>query len=98
MIKAKKKCIIIEAIRYTQLNRNEIQDFVGKKLHQELESEDAYLAGKGAPQFSLLIETKEGDMKVMSGDWVIKEPFPTGDRDFYPCKDDIFNKTYDIIG
>jgi hypothetical protein len=97
MKKFKKKQVVIEAIQYNQLNREEVQAFVGKKLYQELESETAYLAGKGAPQFSLLIETKEGDMKIMNGDWVIKEPFPTGDRDFYPCKPDIFIKTYDPI-
>lgn len=95
--KFKKKPVTIEAIQYNQLNREEIQAFVGKKLHQELESETAYLAGKGAPQFSLLIETKEGDMKVMNGDWVIKEPFPTGDRDFYPCKASIFKSTYEEL-
>ena len=95
--KFKKKPVIIDAIQYNQLNRDEIQSFVGKTLHQELESETAYLAGEGQPQFSLLIETKEGDMKVMNGDWVIKEPFPTGDRDFYPCKPSIFKDTYEEI-
>ncbi len=69
--------------------------FVGKPLVQELESETAYVAGKGPPHFSLLIETKEGVMKTMHGDYIIKEPFPTGDRDFYPCKPDIFLMTYD---
>ena len=50
----------------------------------------------GPPIFSLLIETKEGTMKAMMGDWIIKEPFPTGDRDFYPCKNDIFINTYEL--
>jgi hypothetical protein len=27
----------------------------------------------------------------------VKEPFPTGDRDFYPCKNEIFVQTYDKI-
>lgn len=94
--KFKKKPVIIEAIQYNNLNREEIEKFVGKELKQELESETAYLAGKGAPLFSLTIETKEGNMKVMPSDWVIKEPFPTGDRDFYPCKDSIFKSTYDL--
>jgi len=95
--KFKKKPVTTEAIQYNQLNRDEIQAFVGKKLKQELESETAYLAGKGPPQFSLLIETKEGDMKLMNGDWIIKEPFPTGDRDFYPCKDSILKSTYEEL-
>jgi hypothetical protein len=94
MQRFRKRPIEINAIQYNQLNREEIELFVGKKLHQELESETAYLAGKGAPHFSLLIETKEGSMKVMNGDWVIEEAFPTSDRGFYPCKPEIFKKTY----
>ena len=45
----------------------------------------------------ILIPTLEGNMLAMWGDWVIQEPFPTGDRDFYPCKPDIFIKTYDAV-
>lgn len=97
MAKYIKKTIVIEAVQYNNLNREEVEDFVGNKLHQELESETAYLAGKGSPKFSLSIETKEGLMKCMPNDWIIKEPFPTGDRDFYPCKPDIFEKTYDLV-
>ena len=89
----KKKPVIIEAIRFNgNSNKQEIEKFVGKELKSELESETAYVAGMGPPIFSLLIETKEGTMKAMMGDWIIKEPFPTGDRDFYPCKNDIFYK------
>ena len=68
-----------------------------KTLNTELESETAYLAGIAPPIFSLLIETKEGVMKAFKGDWIIKEPFPTSDRDFYPCKNDIFINTYDAV-
>ncbi len=93
----KKKPVIIEAIRFNgNSNKQEIEKFVGKELKSELESETAYVAGMGPPIFSLLIETKEGTMKVMMGDWIIKEPFPTGDRDFYPCKNDIFINTYEL--
>jgi len=93
----KKKPVIIEAIRFNgNSNKQEIEKFVGKELKSELESETAYVAGMGPPIFSLLIETKEGTMKAMMGDWIIKEPFPTGDRDFYPCKNDIFINTYEL--
>lgn len=97
MAKYRKKQVVIEAVKYNNINREEICNFVGKELKQELESETAYLAGMAAPQFSLLIETKEGVMKAFNGDYIIKEPFPTGDRDFYPCKPDIFKKTYDPV-
>jgi hypothetical protein len=40
------------------------------------------------------IATKEGQMVVSVGDYVVKEPYPTGDRDFYPVKEAIFLKRY----
>lgn len=94
----KKKPIEIEAIQWNgNSNKPEIEKFVGRELKCELESETAYIAGVAPPLFSLLIETKEGIMKAYPGDYIIKEPFPTGDRDFYPCKPDIFEKTYEVI-
>lgn len=93
-----KKPIKVKAIQWNgNSNRSEVEKFVGKELEVELESETAYLAGQGAPIFSLLIETKEGVMKAMQNDYIIKEAFPTGDRDFYPCKSDIFEQTYEIL-
>ncbi len=94
--KYKSKVIVVEAIQFNGHNYEEISTFVGKELVPELESETAYVAGQGAPIFSIPIETKEGVMKAFSWDYVIKEPFPTGDRDFYPCKSDIFEKRYEI--
>jgi len=96
MSKFRKKAVEIEAIQWDgNTNKQQIDAFVGRTLNTELESETAYLAGVAPPIFSLLIETKEGVMKAFKGDWIIKEPFPTGDRDFYPCKPDIFEKTYE---
>lgn len=41
----------------------------------------------------LYIETLEGVMHASPGDWII-----TGvDGEQYPCKPDIFKKTYDVI-
>ena len=94
----RKKPLVIEAIKFNgNSNINEIVAFVGRKLTTALESETAYLAGVAAPVFSLFIETKEGVMKAFRGDWIIKEPFATEDRKFYPCKPDIFEKTYEPI-
>lgn len=96
-MKYRKKPVVIEAIQFNNINKEEIEVFVGKKLHQEIESETAYIAGIAPPISSLSIETKEGVMKAFPGDWIIKEPFPTGDRDFYPCKPDIFEATYEKV-
>lgn len=94
MIKSyRKKPVVIEAVQYNNLNREEVAAFVGKTLEQRLESETAYLAGQGAPQFSLRIPTLEGDMNAMPGDFIIKGVA----GEFYPCKPDIFEKTYEAV-
>ena len=41
----------------------------------------------------LMIRTLEGDVRVSIGDWIIQGV----EGEFYPCKDSIFIKTYDII-
>jgi len=97
-MKFRKKPVVIEAIQWNgNSNREEICAFVGKNLKTEEYSTAAYEVGQGPPYFSLTIETKEGVMKAFPGDWIIKEPFPTGDRDFYPCKPDIFESTYEAV-
>ena len=97
-MKYRKKPIIVEAMQWNgNSNRAQIEQFVGKKIEVELEIDTAYEVGMGAPIFSLLIETKEGVMKALKGDYIIKEAYPTGDRDFYPCKPDIFNMTYEAL-
>lgn len=45
----------------------------------------------GSETFS--IETLEGDMLAKKGDWIIKGV----NGEFYPCKPDIFEKTYDKV-
>lgn len=45
----------------------------------------------------IFIETREGTMCAEVGDWIVREPFPTGDRDFYPVKDEIFRQTYEPV-
>lgn len=39
------------------------------------------------------IETLEGGHIVTSGDWIIKGV----NGEFYPCKPDIFEKTYELV-
>lgn len=90
-MKYRKKPVVIEAVQYTGANVNEIRIFVGQVLETNLESETAYLAGKGAPVFSLTIPTLEGDHKAMPGDYIIKGV----KGEFYPCKPDIFEMTYE---
>lgn len=41
----------------------------------------------------IYIKTLEGQMRATVGDWIIQG----GNGEFYPCKPDIFNKTYELM-
>lgn len=92
--KAKKKPVVIEFIQYNgNTNRDEICKWIGKDLKTEVFSDSAYEAGMGAPYFSIFIPTLEGEMRADPYDYIIKGV----NGEFYPCKPDIFEKTYDVI-
>ena len=89
-MKYKKKPVIIEAIQFDGLNLEEIKDFVGNKLKYDI-IDSAWQVGKGEPHILMEIETLEGNMKVSKMDYVIRGI----SGEFYPCKPDIFEKTYE---
>lgn len=41
----------------------------------------------------VIIQTLEGEMRASVGDWIIKGV----NGEFYPCKPDIFEKTYESV-
>ncbi len=78
--KFRKKPIVIEALKYTEDNYNEVYKFLKKP-------------NEGAIGSWIIIETLEGDMKCFVGDYIIK-----GIKgEFYPCKPDIFEQTYEPV-
>ena len=82
----RKKPVIIEAVQLEDLDAYTliaIQHLVG------LGKDIFKVKGDG-----LIIETLEGDMKASIGDWIIKGV----QGEFYPCKPDIFEKTYEKVG
>jgi len=84
MKKYRKKPVIIEAVQYDGTNSDEIINWI-----------ESYGGEAGFSVYTqeLLIRTLEGVMRASKGDYVIK-----GIHDeFYPCKEDIFNKTYEEI-
>ena len=90
----RKKPVVIEAIQWNgNSNKAEVESFVGHKLKYKVESGTAYEVGVAPPFFSLTVETLEGDMKAMPFDYIIKGV----NGEFYPCKPDIFEKTYEIV-
>lgn len=87
----KKKPVVIEAIQWTT-NLEEVKEFVGKDLEYSI-LDTAWQVGKGAPHVFMKIHTLEGDMEVSKGDYIIKGV----NGEFYPCKPDIFEKTYESV-
>ena len=81
-MKYRKKPVIIDAIEWKGRNRYEISEFCG--LDNYYFSDD---------QKELFIPTLEGSMKANVGDYIIKGV----NGEFYPCKPDIFHKTYEKV-
>ncbi len=91
-MKYRKKPVEIEAIQWDGFNPSEIKDFVGDNCKIEY-STAAYEAGAGPMRADITIHTLEGDMHVSKGDYVIK----VVQGEFYPCKPDIFEQTYEKV-
>lgn len=82
MPKFRKKPVVIEAVRNTN-------DLKPVDLHAFLGSFDRVRADG----HSLIILTLEGEMRADPGDWIIKGV----KGEFYPCKPDIFEATYEAV-
>lgn len=76
-----KKPIVVEAIQFNGRNSADIHEFCGDKVREPV--------GKDY----LEIITLEGVMKAQPGDYIIKGV----KGEFYPCKPDVFMKTYEEI-
>lgn len=86
----RKKPVVVEAIQWND-NTKEIEEFCGENCSY-LVSDTAWEVKKGTPIEKLVIHTLEGDMVASRGDYIIKGV----NGEFYPCKPDIFEKTYEI--
>lgn len=91
MPKYVKKPVVIEAIQWNGTNLREVIDFTG--LHPSAEKwtweeYEAVVAAEGLKIFTL-----EGSLKATVGDMIIKGVH----GEFYPCKPDIFEATYDPV-
>ena len=82
----RKKPVVIEAIEYTKSNRKQAWQFCKPDMSQD--TIDSLLMN---PMMPLFIETLEGTMEAKYGDYIIKGV----NGEFYPCKPDIFAKTYE---
>jgi hypothetical protein len=64
--------------------------WTGANAHEVRELSDKVTIGYDG---DLFIQTLEGRMHATKGDWIIKGV----QGEFYPCKPDIFEKTYEAI-
>jgi hypothetical protein len=94
-----KKPVFIEAIQWTGLNLEEIRSFVGGFLKEYKFTSDGFVHLPGQPKYYIgtsifmFIETTDGEQQCMFGDYIIKDV----NGEFYLCKPDIFEKTYEIV-
>ena len=90
--KYQKKPIIIEAFQMTKERRSNNKDWPGwfnKAWNSQVVEPDEYDIKHG----KIKIKTLEGDMVVDWDDYIIKGI----EGELYPCKPDIFNKSYGTI-
>jgi len=92
MEKYRKKPIEITAVRFTDENKDKVYTWASQIQQNVYHGLDE----QGKP--ILKIPTLEGEMECSLGDYLIVEPFPTDWRKIYPCKPDIFEKTYESVG
>ena len=84
----RKKPVVIEAVQWTGENEDELKQWAGNNI--VFDSIFLDVPVMVSPPF---VRTLEGNMKISLGDYIIKGV----DGEFYPCKPDIFEKTYDLV-
>lgn len=85
----RKKPVVIEARQFTEHNCDELHDWIANGGWGVTAG---WTPSIGAGDY-LLIETLEGTMRAEVGDWIIKGV----KGEFYPCKPDIFEQTYEPV-
>lgn len=83
MKKYRKRPVVIEAIQFNGWNFGEIHDWMF----------DINAIHPSWFQETMTIETLEGTMTASVGDYIIKGV----NGEFYPCKPDIFERTYEPV-
>lgn len=85
-MKFRKKPIVIEAIQLNHENLKKIWEWMG-------DAYDGHETFNDQHTLTLKIKTFEGTMEAGHNDWIIKGI----KNEFYPCKPDIFEATYEAI-
>ena len=88
MAKFRKKPVEIVAINFTRETFDFVKNFTNGTAHSF--AIERRIKGK----CTCIIPTLEGEHIATEGDWIIKGI----EGEFYPCKPDIFEKTYESVG
>lgn len=99
-MKYRKKPVVIDAVQWTGTNKQEIFDFLTNDNCPEeyitsdlpIVSDNFYIDKWKVPG-GLVIKTLEGEHLANIGDYIIRGVC----GEFYPCKPDIFRKTYEEV-
>lgn len=93
-MKYRKKPVVIEAVQWTGQNHREMYDFLEGKPDSYIEAfgKNFYI-NHDKVKGGLIIKTLEGEHIASIGDYIIKGV----NGEFYPCKPDIFEKTYEKV-
>lgn len=84
-MKYRKKPVVIDAVQFNGWNWKECLQFMS--------SEKLIFTQEVSKRETLQIKTLEGTMTASIGDWIIKGV----NGEFYPCKPDVFEKTYEEV-
>jgi hypothetical protein len=82
-VKFRKKAVVIEAIQFESANLRPMLDAWGAEFSRTVIMQDV--------ETGLIIKTLEGEFLASPGDWIIKGV----KGEFYPCKPDVFEATYE---
>ena len=89
MEKYRKKPVVIEAVQLTKATRAAVvSQIVAAGYNTRTLSKPPMRTVTG-----IVIQTLEGDMEASFGDFIVKGV----NGEFYPCKPDIFEKTYEKV-
>lgn len=93
--KYRKKPVEVEAIQWVGDNLRQVIDFTGKyyRFDEWFSSMEEYEAHVKADRNIFKVFTLEGVMEASVGDYIIKGV----KGEFYPCKPDIFEATYEPV-
>lgn len=103
MPKFRKKPVVIEAEKITLGCYDKMVEFFGEEPgkkygyimgthHPSEKVREGMVSDSQVNYFEMFIHTLEGAMTGSFGDWIIKGV----NGEFYPCKPEIFEKTYEL--